>query len=44
MCFAIEIFKNGVWINGEKIKAIRGEYSPGEIAEKDNIIYLVVEV
>lgn len=44
MCFAIEIFKDGVWVNGEKIKAIPGEHNPGEIVKKDNIIYLVVEV
>jgi hypothetical protein len=44
MCFAIEIIKDNIWVNGEKAKAIRGEYSPGEIVEKDNIIYLVVEV
>lgn len=44
MCFAIEIIKNGVWVNGEKVKAIRGEYSPGEIVEKDNATYLIVEV
>ena len=44
MCFAIEIFEKDIWVNGEKVKAIRGEYSPGEVVKKDNIIYLVVEV
>lgn len=44
MCFAIETIKDNVWVNGEKVKAIRGEYKPGEIVEKDTIIYLVVEV
>ena len=44
MCFAIEIFKDGVWVNGEKIKAIPGEYKPGDIVEKDNATYLIVEV
>lgn len=44
MCFAIENFKDGVWVNGEKIKAIPGEHNPGDIVEINGTTYFVVEV
>ena len=42
MCFAVKIFDHGIWVNGDSVRAIRGEYRTGDKVTLNNCVWLVV--